>query len=361
MSIEAVGNSFFHYLVTFSIWLFAFMLNRKQISYSVIGSSFLSLWFLMTLFSTFGFIGSDYSGYSYLYNLMLLTHSNVHVEPFYYSLIEILPNSYTFWRFVVWGLASFFYVSALKRMKVDSKFASFVVIVVLLFSTFYYLRNSLGFAVLCYAITFFVKPMVNKINSYIIAFLLIAISFSLHKSMIVYVMLFFLSIYPLQRKHILLSIILFPFLYFSITLYASSLLQQSFISEETVSYGEMYMANIDHISPTLFGWVDLAMKKLPIIFILYIGLKHLYFSKNQMYDCFFQYSYVLFYFSFLFLGQPVSFTLSDRLWVGGIFPLTIFIAYYFNNKRNIQLFRNSMILLIVSNLYTFLVTLIKAI
>jgi hypothetical protein len=353
MDINIIANSFYHYFFSFCIWLVAFIANKQQISYSKKGFSYTKLAIYMTIFSTFGFIGNDYSGYKYLYDAMLYTKENIHVEPFYYWLVKVFPSDYTLWRFIVWGAASTTYVLALKKLKLNPPFSSFIIIVVLLYSTFYYLRNSLGFSVLCLGIAYLLSN--RSKNKILIGIILITLSLYLHKSMIIYVVIFFLSlIIPFSKKYIVLSLILFPILYPSITIFSSLFLEQSFLNQDTSNYGQLYIDSESHLSPTLFGWIDLLITKGPIILLLFYSIKHVYFKKEIEKNYLLQYSYTLFYVSMLFLGQNVSYTLSDRVWIGAMFPFTLFLCQYFNNKREHKIFKYSMSLLILANFYSFL-------
>ena len=102
------------------------------------------LWLVLTLFSVFyqPEVGDSASTVD-LYNNYIHGKVEYHLEPFYFRLMDILPESYYLWRFVIWGAASLFTCLTIKRIGINVNFASVIFVTTCLLPIFYYVRNIL--------------------------------------------------------------------------------------------------------------------------------------------------------------------------------------------------------------------------
>lgn len=359
---------FFELLFIFFIYLIILYQN-KSILYnqnSNKGVSYLVFFIIGTIFTTFPFHSADYYHYLKIYNEITRYGFAYHVEEIYSWLMWLLPKDYNIWRLVVWGCALYIYLQAFKRLGIKANIAGLTITLIIL-TYFPALRQSLGFGILFYGMTYIANPIQNKFKSYIIAAILIYISIYFHKSMPIYLAILAMSFIPMNRYVVIGSLLMFPIIY-KYVIPLSDIVLQNFTEEETFqNSGEMYLNSEKNGSFTAWGWIQFIVTRTPIALTLGYFIKKLYFQKSQPNkynngnEIFFRYSYITFYIGALFFNQATSSFLSPRFMDASLYPLAISVAYELNyniiNKKHIRIFSY---LFMLSNFYIYLYFLYKA-
>ncbi len=344
------------------LWFIVFLYSRKQI-YSTKDNTrnYFFLGFITILFSTFGFNSGDYLNYASLYENLVKSQFIIHVEPFYFWLCKVLPDNYFIWRFAIWGLATIFFIKTFKRTNCSPKFATLIFVLILMW-TFNNLRNALGYSVLLYGTVLFIFPSKNKSTSHLWGIIWIFLSFFLHKSMFMYILIMGFALIPLGKKLFITSLLAFPILYKSVTIISSYILLNSFANETSQESGTGYLESDFRAEANINGLIQIIITRLPIFILLFYSFRNIFFKKEQIQygsKVFLQYTYWLVYISYLFMGQDVSAFLSNRLWDASLYPFTIFLAIYLYTKPRSRFIKNCFYLLILSNLYNLSYTIFK--
>lgn len=356
------GVSVLQIFFNISLWIIALLYACKQIfiQNNNIGGYFL-LGFITVLFSTFGFNSGDFVHYFELYDELIKSQFIIHVEPFYFWLCKVLPDNYFLWRFVIWGLATLFYIKALKKVDCSPKFAMFIFVLILMW-TFNNLRNALGYSVLLYGAALILFPARSRVWTFFRGGLMIFLSFFLHKSMFMYILIMCFALIPIGKKLFISSLLLFPILYKSVTYISSYILFNSFANETSQDSGMRYLESDFVGGANINGLIQIFITRLPILLLLSYSIRNIFF-KNEYVSysvrVFLQFAYWLIYISYLFSGQKTSAFLTNRFWDASLYPITIFLAVYLYDKVNSLFVRNCFILLLLANLYNISYTIFK--
>lgn len=321
--------------------------------------NYISFSIIVILYSTFGFNGGDFYNYYKLYDDIVRTGFNIHLEEFYYFLIRILPKNYYVWRFVVWGLATFCFILINKRIKSPANL-SCLVFVLILMMTYSNLRNALGYLMLYYSITFISKPIERKyLLSLFLGIVGVICSLFLHKSMPLYIIVLLISFIHLKKWMIICSLLCFPLFYSSFHRISELFLNFSFVGEQFQTVGASYLDSTDIIYTNANGYIRLIIERAPILLVLGFSVKQLLCKKiDRTSEIFITCSYWLIYISFLFFNQETSASLSERFWNASLFPLTLALPKIIYQQRS-SFLGISYYLLIFSNLFIVLLSFYK--
>lgn len=315
----------------------------------------------MLLFFVFGFSEADTYHYYDVYNQMLLYHEPIHVEPFYFWLIEFLPHNYYLWRFVVWGMALFILMFVYKRYGLNVNILG-VVFTLILLQKFVVTRSCLGIALFMLAISLFYVSSKSKLLSHLLGVLCVVASVFLHQSLPLFIGIFLLSFIPFNRLTILLSLILFPIIRELLLPYVLELLSMGVFSSETIDFAASYLEDEKSVANTN-GLIRQVIELLPFFLMFVLLVVEYVFRKKYIersIKILFRYSYVLFYVAMLFLGQETSSFISSRTIHMMCFPLVVVVANYISttNRRNWFL-NTSMAFFCIADLFAFLYTIYK--
>lgn len=164
---------------------------------------------LLCIFATYD--GDWFSYWDNYRDILKSMATETQMEPVYVLLANFLTfDNYLLFRVEIWGLAIFFYYQAFKRYGVNTPlmWTGFLLTTLINFA---YMRGVLGFSIALYGYTFLMKPIPrNKMNSYLIGFLILLASLLFHKSMYIVVMAAFLSLVPVKRWVIISIPVLLP-------------------------------------------------------------------------------------------------------------------------------------------------------
>lgn len=270
--------------------------------------------------------GCDFWGHLRLYLLGEDAYS-LHMEPFFYWLIEVLPNNYLIWRTAIWLPAAILIAISYKKMNINSSYATVFFFVFALTQTFYYLRNILGFALLTFAITYLSIGKQNKYFKLLIFSCIVIASWFLHKSMPLYIFLVIIAILlPHDKRYLIAAAITIPIISSVILTISAEILQ-----ELNIEKGLGYLEADRVFTLNWKGIIGYIIQYAPIVYFYYIAFSKPLPKDNPNFTCykvFLLYSFFIFCISFLFLGKG-SFTLQLRFYYTSLFPFAFAVTLYF--------------------------------
>lgn len=178
--------TFIEILIDIAIWLLlCYNLGyATKKPYSLPKRNRIMAYLLILLFCLFPFFGGDYFHYLTNYNNVKLGHYT-HLENVYIWIIQNVGFSYTFFRFIVWGIALLLTIKAYHRLEINSDLAlAFFGIIYL--PWFSYARASLAMSLIFFGISYIAKPVYRKrLLSYLLGFFCLAISVFFHRTAII--------------------------------------------------------------------------------------------------------------------------------------------------------------------------------
>ena len=273
-----------------------------------------------------------------------------HLEPFYNWSIQVLPHNYYFWRFAIWGTSIFI---LLYRLAYKLRLNNNVLCLTLPICLLPYLsqtRGTLGFVLLLLSMALLIER--NYYNKILGVCFFIA-SLCLHKSIPVFALIIPVAYFlPFKKRTILLSLIVFPILYQSVSYISSEILSLSFLNETTTEMGNAYLER-DNVDFTTVGVLFNVIQWVTIGLILFITSKYFINSQENIDNrvlFIHKYVYLMFYTAFLFYDQPMSGFLYSRTLHFAYFPLFISFTYYLQHTQRKKIDSISIIFLL---LYSF--------
>lgn len=346
-------------LFNITLWATMLLLNYKNIARrnAKQGSGYFMFIIIVSLFGTFPFVTGDYHSYEIYYQAYIsVSKIKLGMEDFYYWLIDILPKDYSLWRLTVWGTATIVYALIIKRLELSIKFAALMFCLMLLFY-FSALRNSLGYVVLYLSITYIIFPHNNKVLWILIGILGIVVSYFLHKSMFMYILLILFALLPLGKKCYVTSFIAFPIIYPLVYYYASLILVEAIANTDTIESGIRYLDS-DFIDRGLniLGYLKTIIWRFPVLILMIYSIRNVFFKNEYIpygYKVLLNYSYILVYISCLFMGQQVSVFITDRFYDAATFTLAIFYTYYLSTKPRTKFIKFCIYAMVFANIYNF--------
>lgn len=352
-------------LVTF-IWLISCIYySRKKDCYSVSLVNNFVLWTVITSFCIFYAYSYDYYSYERRFEEFLMGYEQDYLEQFYMYLMSLSQGNYLIWRLFVWGGASLFIILTCRRLKISSYYFGAIFLSLTLVHAYYYLRNSLAFALFFWGLSFFYVTNNKRILSYIVGISGVFFSLFLHKSMPFYLFVTLICfMLPFNKRIIRISLCCFPILYVFVSVFVSIFLNldifnDSIIQERGMEYVESdYSQNL-----TIFGYLQMVIIRFPVLLCLYYSIKNIYVLKTKVHPVFefyLKYSYVMIYISLLFVGQGMSEHISLRFWNAALIPFSFFMSSFLFNRQKFffpkviyRLTVFSTMYVLLYNLYTF--------
>ncbi len=310
---------------------------------------------MLAVYSIFAFSEADTYHYHRIYDEMVCYHNIIHIEPFYYWLIELLPGGYWCWRAVIWGTAVYLLKLCSNKTGVESRYFA-LFFVAFFFVQFSISRAALGFSVLIYSIIVCFSRERTRLRDVIILLFGFCGAIFFHKSIIIFMGVFVVSFFvKLKKKHVLISLIAFPFLYISVM----NILDAYFISilgdGKLFDVANNYM-NKENVRATTWGTINEFLIWTPRLMIMYLLVKRFVFSDERnprFINVLFTSVYLLFYISCLFYGQKTSSFLCSRSFHACSFPLLIVASYYWKTNETLsKVDKNMLYLFCFSSFFT---------
>lgn len=324
-----------------------FRTNNRPEKYGLIG-------FIAILFSTFAFSEADTYHYEYIYDKMVLYNVRVHIEEFYFWLVQVLPKNYYIWRLAIWGSAALIYIKVCKVNNLDSRIVGLIFPLILI-QQFAVTRGCLGITLLLLGASVFIKSKKQNKALYLWSVLAIVASLFLHKSLPLFIAIAALAFIPLNKKTFIILLILFPVLRGFVLPFVFDFIGSGFFDKETASFATAYLES-EKSEMNFNGMLRMILEYAPRFIIFYVLIKCFIFRKvliPRNIRFFFNYSFVLFYIALLFLGQETSSFVTNRTIHMMCFTLLIPTVYYLQNTNRSRTVKNALLLFMCSDLFAF--------
>lgn len=317
------------------------------------GNSFFYLGIMLILFSVFAFAEADTYHYHGLYDEMRLTGYQLHVEPFYYRLALLIPNYYL-WRLAIWGSSTVLLVLAFKNLNIDSNTVGFI-LPIFFYSQFSLTRGSLGLSLFIFAVSILYAGKRRFLKIAVVAFL-ICISYYLHRTMIIFIILFCVSfLFKVNKRNIYISFLLFPFLYGLIAIIVPYLTNLNIGNDDLMHHAEVY-TDMEKIIANWKGLIQIVLSWSGLILLMFqLSKYYIIHTENKAIFALFRYSYLLIYIAALFLGQQYTSFIYSRFIHAASFTLIFCAANYFYEVKNrTSLDKITLLLIIINTAYNLL-------
>ncbi|MBR5375537.1 MAG: EpsG family protein [Paludibacteraceae bacterium] len=340
-------------VINIIIMMVQFVTYKDEYRYrtSYISDNYFYIALSLMAYSVFAFAELDTYSYHRIYDEMRYTHSKIHVESFYFWLAQNITNYYL-WRFIIWGLATFFLIKSLKCFEIDSNTAG-LIIPIFIYYQFALTRGSLGLSLMLFALAYTGNRPTNH-KYWLISIIALIICVQLHRSIIVFMLLIPVAYFiPFSKKFIWISILLFPFLYKIISIVPSLLIESIAFSEDVKSMGELYLGQ-DASEINTNGLLRIIYNLSGVLLTLTLTTKYMIEQREEISPSLIflqKYGFILVYISFLFLGQPMANFISSRTLHAASFPLLITTCFYY---QSVERTRSNKLALFLLGSYTFL-------
>ena len=349
-------------LINLFIWVILILLYNSQFfNYNPKEKRAHIFILLVTLFTTLGFSEADTYHYHSIYDEMVQYRTPIHIEDFYYWLIEVLPKSYYLWRFVIWTSALWLLMKSFKRLGLDFAGICFV-FPMLLLQQFTITRGCLGIALFMYSFSLISFPNRNRLMSYVLGVVGIIGSLFLHRSMPIFISVFLISLIPFNKYTIIAILLALPIARTVVMPFVTDLLENILIDSETSDFAALYLEG-SKSEITVKGMIRQVIDYAPRVALFYILIKDYYWKGRPIkgpIKILLQYSIVLFVLAVLFLGQETSSFVTNRTIHMMCFPLTCVLAYYLmQENRHTLLMKLTMFGFLLSDFYAFAYTIYK--
>ena len=235
--------------------------------------------FLLFLVSCF--INADFFSYQNYVKEFNVNDSN-YLGALDYVLL-IVGKRYILFRMVVWWGALFLVLKTNKRLGLDNYIVVYCLFAMFIL-TFCYARATLAMSIYYFGYSFLCKPIEkHKTISVVLGLAIIVSSFFFHKSMAVLIALTPIILFPLNKKTIFLSLILFPLLAGAVSSMFFSILDTQAIEDELImgkmeGYSDRDYSNELNLRGFILTWINY----LSIYAIVFIELKQIVSSKKKI-------------------------------------------------------------------------------
>ena len=282
---------------------------------------------------------SDYFHYRD-YLITLSSGSEVSsMEDIYAWIASIVSYNYTLFRLLVWGSAIFFFIKSAKRLNSNLCIVLFFFVSMYL-SKFSYSRVSLAMAMGLYGYSFIVKSGTNQIVSKLWGIVLVISSIFFHKSAIVFLPLYILSLFKFNKWVYFLLLMLLPVMYYVVSTigvdYLFSMQSNTiFDYNSAINYLEKSKRSMG-IAAVIQRLLERVPYYIIMIIILWDIFKGYYKSRDYSVRCLMNFSLYTILFSSIFLfdfGENNTTIIYYRFLYYSILPLSILLASLWKDKR----------------------------
>lgn len=260
------------------LYLYYLLKPSMQPPYSVKNRTYYWSLLLNLIFCLFSFWGLDWFGYLMSFNEIKQGYET-NMEFVYVYIITNICGNYLTFRIIVWGLALLFLYGIMRRLSIKEHLFLYIFSVFFLIF-FSYARVSLAMSIMFYAVSLFYKPY-KKVRylSYIIAFLLIAISYYLHKSALwglSIILIAYLSLAIIRKRYFLFLLFLLPALLWLLQDTLSDFMIMSFSDDtfldDALNVGQGYLQHSKK-AHGIGGVISLIIESAPYYLLMYICIK----------------------------------------------------------------------------------------
>jgi len=342
-------------LFSFIIYLICLVRYRKSVCITTTTNYikeyiFLLLWLLIS--SVFAF--AEHDTYHYWNGFNEVKAGWGYFEKVYYFLAS-LTSSYWIWRLMIWGTSSLLILFTSFRLKIRPETLG-LVMTMFFISQFTITRGALAFSLCTFGLTVLMSipqdsSVFKKTLLFSISVVIIYLSTKCHRSMMLFILFIPIAIcFPLNKKTIYFSILLFPLLYFLIKYLLPLIISSGFLSESMAELVEDY-SNQEGINLSLNGVIRTYIEHLGWIFIIYpLALFAIKDYTNKAITFFIKYAFVLIYFGSLLFKQPLGPFMSTRTLHAASFPLLFSASYFLQYHKPTKLMKLGMACFFISTI-----------
>ena len=320
------------------------------------GTGYFLLWLYVIVFCIFYIPKEgDVVGYFSLYK----SHDKYgHLEPFYLWTINFIDQGFFVWRSFVWGSAMLFLILTFKLCKCSASVAAFSFLSFSLVQNFYYLRNSLAFAVLFFAASLIMyienSALVSLRRYKYFAFILLFSTYFLHRSMPLYILLSLIALaFPLSKRNVYLACLFFPLGVYLFETISSLFLNSSiWMQDETVKNAmNSVVANGQAWnSRSFFGQLGLFITYLPSLYVFLYSPSLIEGDKTiegRFMNYFLSVSFYVALISFVYLFKGAS-DIQIRFWQSSLLPFSFFVSIFLKKHLDTSIARHFLYLVFLS-------------
>lgn len=233
---------------------------------------------LILSLAIFDFYSGDYYHY---YNIMYKMERRIvhmdfsfwdaseHMEMVYWYIAMFVKFNYFWFRVIVWGSAYFIFLLLIKRLdlKMGSTLAAFICFPLMVFC---YARVTLAMVIAFYGFSYIVKKpkYLNYVFSVAVGIFIIFLSGYFHKSAVLLWAVFPFALMKINRKNIVLMIILLPLFSLAINLLGVDYFMDMNDGDATVEKFQNYMTRTSN-SRSLGGLIYEVLQKIPYLLSCY--------------------------------------------------------------------------------------------
>lgn len=325
-------------------------------------NGYLILWAVLTIFSVFYQPESGDSASTIdLYNNYIHGNVEYHLEPFYFRLMDILPESYYLWRFVIWGSASLFTILALKKLNVNVNFATIVFITTCLIPFYYYVRNILGLSMLAYALSILLTHesiRAIKMKELLICLCLLAGAYFTHSSMPLYFAITIVAYFiPANRKSLIAIVVILIALSFFVKEITMFLISSGFYMDYATDVASKAFDNDSGFEHNLNGLILRYFWLLPYGLMILWGIRNNILAsisdkQSKTVTVFMMISFILFFGTFTLAGD-ITYSLYYRLLNSSFYFISFYVTLFLYNNRNSIMGKVCMTLILLYNIYQY--------
>lgn len=324
------------------ILLFTIWLNRKHLlsnNGGNTGTGYKVLWCVFAIYATFYCppLGDNWSsGQNFYYPYINgAPEENLHFEPIYFRIMDIVPYGYLLWRFVVWGiLGGTSYIILSKLLKLDKHLSTIGCLTFALPNLFYYQRAVTGYCLLYIALHYFLacREKGALVKSIVIPIALCCLALLFHNAMPFYLTILIIAIlFPLNKISIIILALFCIVAKNSVVDYATVFLNST--NDATTEVGMKYLELENLSNRNFFGTIFVILQKVPIFLMVFYSVwqsvtHRVNFSNIE--KILLTNTLLLLIISLLFIQNPV---IEGKFYVAAILPFTLFIIMFYQQHR----------------------------
>lgn len=331
-----INYSYYYIFINIILWnvLFFSLLAKVQTRSICLSFSrnrvYKKYFYLFVFFAVFAFHTGDFAHYAELVIYIKRWGNITHLEDFYVWLARLLHGNYFLWRLAVWGGFFYLFYLTLKKLHRDNFLSLFLFCSILLPMSVEG-RYVLGLMLFIYG---FVSFLCSRGRKRFWAVLLLVCSYFLHRSIVLLFFLIPLSFVRLNRKRVIILILLFPVLVYLFNVaveivlggdgFITSLIDESarrsYIEEEQTVQQVSKGIEVLRICQNIV-YIGL------LLFIIYYSLKR-YISRLDSYII--SFSFFICYVSFILASSVINNPLIfRRYFILTPYPIILIASSYF--------------------------------
>ena len=210
-------------------------------------------------------------------------NGNNYGEPIYHWIIQLVDRNYLLFRMIVWGGSLVFLYNACERLRISPLLTGFLVFTGFL-STFSYARATLAFSVYYWGLSYIISNKRNLLTT-IVGVSGILGSYAFHHSMVICIMLTPIAFVQINKKILVITLLLLPLICVVVGRYMGNLLNDSVNSMDNEYMESKLNGYTSKVVETanFGGYIHNAFKYSPYYVAFLIFVKKLYPKrKNEM-------------------------------------------------------------------------------